>query len=164
MHIKCTKVLLDKLKINSKDVQNQSISSQDMNNWHANIIKFWRVNTILLTQDKTLYSFFLGGYKAEDFKNFEKNIREDIFKIIVNLDFQANIIETIIDSMENISYSKTDNKSVLGTMNQIKYFIESWVSDNKDIIDINKSINQIPLSALNRKYSSETFSQLYKSL
>ena len=164
MHIKCTKLLLDKLKLNLKDLQNQSISNPNIDNWHANIIKFWRVNTVLLTQDKTLYSFFFGGYKAEDFKNFEKNIKEDIFKIMVSLGFKANIIETIIDSMENISYSKTDNKSVLGTMNQIKYFIESWVSDNKDIIDINKSINQITLSALNRKYASEMFNELYEKL
>jgi hypothetical protein len=83
---------------------------------------------------------------------------------MVSLGFKVNIIETIIDSMENISYSKTDNKSVLGTMNQIKYFIESGVSDNKDIISINKSINEIPLSALNRKYSSEVFNQKYINL
>lgn len=161
MHIKCTKVLLDKLKINSKDLQNQSISGHCIDNWHANIIKFWRINTILLTHDKTLYSFFLGGYKADDFKNFEKNIRENIFKIMVAIDFKANIIETIIDSMESISYSKTDNKSVLGTMNQVRYHIESWIYDNNDIIAINKNINQIPLSPLNWKNWFEIINELY---
>ena len=81
MNLKCTKILLNKLKINQKEIQSQSLSSHDIDNWHANVIKFWRINTVLLTQDKTLYSFFLGGYKAEDFKKFEENIRQDIFKI-----------------------------------------------------------------------------------
>jgi len=68
MNLKCTKILLDKLKI---DVKTNLILNPSLNNWHINILKFGRINTLLLTHDKTLYSFFIGGYKADNFKNFD---------------------------------------------------------------------------------------------
>jgi hypothetical protein len=42
----------------------------------------------LITNDKTLFSFYLFGYKTSDFKHFTEIIREDIFKIMVNSGFE----------------------------------------------------------------------------
>ncbi|MEA3554171.1 MAG: hypothetical protein U9R39_07220 [Campylobacterota bacterium] len=90
----------------------------------------------------------MGGYKADNFKNFDICIKEDIFKIMYALNFQQKQIEVILQSMENLTYSKTDDKAVLSSMTQIKRFIENGVYSGDDIIDINNKINSIPLKAL----------------
>lgn len=155
MNIKCTKNLLDKLKLNPKDLKENLVLNPNLNNWHANLIKFGRVNTILLTHDKTLYSFFLTRYKAKDFKEFEYCIKEDIFKTMFSLGFEQSKVETILESMETITYAKTDNKSILASMNQIRYHVEACVYRGDEVVDINESINQIPLKALNWKNGYE---------
>lgn len=163
MNLKCTKTLLDKLKIDTKNMKSNLVLDPNLNNWHCNIFKFGRTNTLLLTHDKTFYSFFLSGYKADDFKNFDFCIKEDIFKMMYSLNFQQKQIETILNSMENITYSKTDNKSVLASMTQIKRFVEGGVYRGDDIIDINQRINTIPLKALDSGSSSKNFREFLDS-
>jgi hypothetical protein len=163
MNLKCTKILLDKLKIDTKTIKTNLILDPNLNNWHINLLKFGRTNTLLLTHDKTLYSFFIGGYKADNFKNFDICIKEDIFKIMYSLNFQQKQIEVILQSMENLTYSKTDDKSVLSSMTQIKRFIESSVYRGDDIIDINKRINTIPLKVLEFATSNEKLIEFLNS-
>ena len=163
MNLKCTKILLDKLKIKDIDIKKDGlVLNQDLNNWHCNLLKFGRINTVLLTNDKTLYSFFLTGYKANDFKNFKLVASEDMFKILYSLDFKQKYIEIILNSLENITYSKTSNKSVLATMTQIKRFVELGIYRDENIIDINKKINSIPHKIIEYKTSSELFNELLK--
>ena len=159
MNLKCTKTLLDKLKIDTKNMKPNLVLDPSLNNWHCNILKFGRTNTLLLTHDKTLYSFFITGYKAENFKDFGFCIKEDVFKIMYSLNFQQKQVEVILNSMENITYSKTDDKSVLASMNQIKRFVESSLYRGDDVIDINHRINTIPLKVLGFSTGGEKFSE-----
>ena len=163
MNLKCTKTLLDKLKIDTKNMKPNLVLDPGLNNWHCNILKFGRTNTLLLTHDKTLYSFFIGGYKAENFKNFDFCIKEDVFKIMYSLNFKQKQVEIILQSIENITYSKTDNKSVLASMTQIKGFVESSLYHGDDIIDINHKINTFPLKVLEFRTSSEAFTEFLNS-
>ena len=130
---------------------------------NGDVIKFGRTNTLLFTHDKTLYSFFLSGYKAEHFKNFEFCIKEDIFKIMYSLRFPQKHVEIILESMENITYSKTDNRSVIASMTQIKRFVEHGVYNGDDMIDINRRINTIPIKAVGYFNSNEMFEEFLNS-
>ena len=163
MNLKCTKIVLDKLKIDTKNMKTNLVLNPFLNNWHCNILKFGRTNTILLTHDKTLYSFFLSGYKSDDFKKFDFCIKEDIFKIMYSLNFSQKQVEIILQSMENITYSKTNDKSVLASMTQIKRMIESCVYRGDDLIDINARINTMPLKVLEYGSSDEEFKKFLDS-
>jgi hypothetical protein len=159
MNIQCTKTLLDKLKIKKEDIKIDGlVLNQDLNNWHCNLMKFGTTNTILLTNDKTLYSFFITGYKADDFKNFKVAIGEDIFTILRHLDFTQKQIEVILDSLQNITISKSSNRSITSSMTQIKRFVEYEVfRDDYDLVEANRKINTIIHTKLEYKNSYEAF-------
>jgi len=77
MNLKCTKKLLDKLKI--KNINNaEDQTSEAIENWHCNIFDYGKIYGVLITNDKTLFSFYLFGYRTSDFKYFTEIIREDI--------------------------------------------------------------------------------------
>jgi hypothetical protein len=66
MNLKCTKKLLDKLKIkNINNVEDQT--SEAIENWHCNIFDYGKIYGVLITNDKTLFSFYLFGYRTSDF-------------------------------------------------------------------------------------------------
>ena len=162
MNIQCTKNLLDKLKIKPNDLKKTNlILNPFLNNWHCNLMKFGTTNTILLTNDKTLYSFFITGYKADDFKDFKVAISEDVFTILRHLDFTQKQIEVILNSLQNITISKSSNKGVLASMTQIKRFVEYEVfKDDYDLAVANKRINTIIHTKLEYKNSYEAFIDL----
>ncbi len=80
MNIKCTKKLLDMLKIKNINNQNTINQNDDIENWHCNLIDFDKIYAVLLTHDKTLFSFYLFGFEKNDFQDFEEILKHNIFK------------------------------------------------------------------------------------
>jgi len=142
MNLQATKTLLDKLKTDIVEIDTKEYG--DIDNYHCNLLKFGRTNCVLITNDKTLYSFFIYGLKANDFKHFKEVVGESIFKIMVNLEFPQNQFEKVLNSLQNIQYSKTSNRSVLSSMSDMKHFIENCLYQGDDILEINRRINDIP--------------------
>ena len=143
MNLKCTKKLLDILKI--KKVDNFKIldKNEDIENWHCNIIDFGKVYAVLLTNDKTLYSFYLFGLEKNDFKDFNEIIKQNIFKTMLGLGFEQQKFEIILESLEDIKFSKTNNRSVLASMNQMMLYIYSSMEKEKSLLEINKGLNDL---------------------
>ncbi len=163
MKLKCTKKLLDKLKIKnpktSEDKTNEAIE-----NWHCNIFDYGKIYAVLMTNDKTLFSFYLFGYRASDFKHFSEIIKEDIFKIMVNSEFEQKQFEIILESMENITFSKSDNRGVLASMNQMLPYIHNSLEMERDLLDINIGLNNMPNTKLGWKRPREEFELLLSKL
>ena len=57
MNLQLTKKLVDKLKVDLIEIDTSKHS--DIDNYHCNILKFGRDNCVLITNDKTLFSFFI---------------------------------------------------------------------------------------------------------
>jgi hypothetical protein len=162
MNLKSTKKLLDKLKI--KNINNtEEQTDEAIENWHSNIIDYGKIYGILITNDKTLFSFYLFGYKTSDFKHFTEIIREDIFKIMVNSGFEQKQFEPVLESMENITFSKSDNRGVLASMNQMLPYIHNSLEQQKDLLDINIGLNNMPNNKLDWKKPREVFELLLNS-
>ena len=161
MNLQLTKNLSDKLKRTLIDVE--SLSYSDIDNFHCNLLKFGRYNCVLITNDKTLYSFFLFGLKGDDFKHFEEVIRERIFKLLIESGLPQNQFEKILESMETFNYSKTSNRSVIASMNDMKKQIESYLEMGNDIYEINKKLNKTPYKIAGYKYPIEAFSEMLKA-
>ena len=158
MNLQLTNLLQNKLKVDVIELGTTKYS--DINNYHCNLLKFGRIHGVLITNDKTLFSFFIHGLKADDFKYFEEVIKQSIFKLLIDSGLSQKQFEIILDSMENIQYSKTSNKSVLSSMNDMKRMIESYLHSGDTIIEINKALNQIPYKANGYKYAFKLFKEL----
>ena len=162
MNLKCTKKLLDMLKIKNPNNFIISNTKEDIENWHCNILDYGKIYAVLLTNDKTLFSFYLFGFEKNDFKDFSEIIKQSIFKTMLNMEFEQKKFEVILESMENIKFSKTNNKSVIASMNQILPYIHNQMDREKDLLDINIGLNNLPIKKLEFKTAREQFELLLK--
>ena len=158
MNLQLTKKLSDKLKVDLVEIDTTDYN--DIENYHCNLLKFGRDNCILITNDKTLFSFFIYGLKAVDFKDFEESISQRIFKILVELGFPQQQFEKVLESLENIQYSKTSNRSVISSMNDMKNQIESYIYHGDNIYEINRKLNQTPYKYIGYKSSTDLYKEL----
>lgn len=158
MNLQLTKNLSDKLKLTLIDVESHPHS--DIDDYHCNLLKFGRYNCVLITNDKTLYSFFLFGLKSNDFKHFEEVVKESIFKLLIDSGLSQNQFEKILESMENFNYSKTSNRSVISSMNEMKRLIEGSLEYGDDIFTINRKLNETPYKIIGYGYPIEKFGEM----
>ena len=158
MNLQSTKILITKLKKDTVEIDPMKYS--DIDNYHCNLLKFGMVNSILITNDKTLYSFFIYGLTSNDFKHFGEVVKQSVFKLLLESGFSQNQFEKVLNSMESINYSKTSNRSVISTMNEMKRHIESGVYGGDNILEINRFINQILYKTNNYKKSKDLFEEL----
>jgi hypothetical protein len=160
MNLQLTKNLSDKLKRALIDVE--SLPHSDIDDFHCNLLKFGRYNCILLTNNKTLYSFFLFGLIADNFKHFEEVVREIVFKLLIENGLAQSQFEKILESMETFNYSKTSNRNVIASMNDMKKQIESYLEMGDDIYAINKKLNKTLYKTIGYKYPTELFREMLK--
>lgn len=158
MNLQSTKSLLDILKTDTVEIIPSEYN--DIENYHCNVLKLGRDNCVLITNDKTLFSFFLYGLKATDFKHFAEVISESIFKILVDMELPRYQFEKVLDSLQTIQYAKTSDKSVLSSMSDMKHHIEECLLRSDSILEINQKINKIPYKRNGYKYSVELFGEL----
>lgn len=158
MNLQLTKNLSDRLRHTLIDVE--SLPHSDLDDFHCNLLKFGRYNCVLFTNNQTLYSFFLFGLKADDFKHFEEVVREKIFKLLIESGLSQTQFEIILESMETFNYSKTSNRSVIASMNDMKRQIESYIEMGDDIYEINKKLNKTPYKAVGYSYPIKLFSEM----
>jgi len=76
--------------------------------------------------------------------------------------FEQKQFEVILESMENIVFSKTDNRKVLASMNQMLPYIHNSMEMQKDLLDINTGLNNLPNKKLGFETSIEQFKLLLK--
>ena len=158
MNLQLTKKLSDKLKVDV--VELDTTKYNDMENYHCNLLKFGRDNCVLITNDKTLFSFFIYGLKAVDFKNFKESVSQPIFKILVELGFSQSQFEKVLLSLENIQYSKTSNRSVISSMNDMKNQIEAYLYSGDNIYELHRKLNTTPYKYVGYKYPVNLFKEL----
>ena len=68
MQIRCTKKLLDTLKV----VPEEMTEEDALFSWHANLLMINRRKVVVLMNDFSRYTVVLYGLKAKEFKNFNE--------------------------------------------------------------------------------------------
>ncbi|NQT72369.1 MAG: hypothetical protein HQ553_06300 [Chloroflexi bacterium] len=154
-NIRCTKKLLNELKIKPTDELGQP---DGIGNWHANLLWIDRRKCVLFTNDKTLFSFLVTGMKKPQFVNFYEVFRLNLFKNLMNEDLPQRQIEHVFNEHREIRIAKTNNRSVLGSMNDLAYQLECRIYDRGglvtvDMAETNRELNRIPMGALGYKFS-----------
>lgn len=158
MNLQCTKTLLDKLKIKADEIDISN--SSDIENWHSNILKYGKTNCVLITNDKTLFSFFIYGLRADEFRDFNYVVSHSIFKTMFDLEFKREEVEIVLKSLENITFSKSSNRSVTSSMTNMKQLIEMKLLSGDSILEINQFINRVPYKFIKYNRSIDLFREL----
>ena len=158
VNLQLTKKLSDKLKVDLVEIDTSKYN--DIENYHCNLLKFGRYNCVLITNDKTLFSFFIYGLKASDFKDFKESISQSIFKIMVELGFSQSQFEKVLLSLENIQYSKTSNRSVISSMNDMVNQIDSYLYAGDNLYELHRKLNSTPYKYIGYKYPTDLFKEL----
>lgn len=131
-------------------------------NYHAKVLEIANIEFLLITNDTTLYSFFfpMPENGVTDMEYFEYYVSQSIFKLLHLGGFAQDEFEQILDIMQNFNYSKSSDRSVISSMNNMGLFLENWVYDKLDLVEINQRINTIPFSKIGDKYGVELFKEL----
>ncbi|QOY52283.1 DUF6933 domain-containing protein [Candidatus Sulfurimonas baltica] len=158
MILQLTKKLSDKLKVDLVEID--TTKHNDIGNYHCNLLKFGRYNCVLITNDKTLFSFFIYGLIASDFKDFKESISQPIFKIMVELGFSQYQFEKVLLSLENIQYAKTSNRSVISSMNDMKNQIEAYLYAGDNLYELHRKLNNTPYKYVKYNYPTDLFKEL----
>jgi hypothetical protein len=126
--------------------------------WHANLIRIERKKCILFTNDRTLYSFLVPGFKKKDdfhelfLVNLNDNLAVEGLK-------RAMILKTLEEYLA-IAIVPTANRSVLGSMNDLAGQVEFLISragglERADMLRVNMMLNRVPMGALKYRYAIE---------
>ncbi len=153
--IRCTKKLLNELKIDPHDELRESDS---IGNWHANILWIDRRKCVLFTNDQTLYSFLVPAMKKPEFQNFHEVFRLNLLKNVISEGLSQKQLEHIFDAHKEIRIAKTNNRSVLGSMNELAFQVQFCIHNMgglavTDLMELNHELNRVPLGAINYKFS-----------
>ena len=164
--LRCTKKLLTELKAKPSE---ETISSNELGSWHANLLRIDRRKCVLFTQDATLYSFFVPGLKKPQFENVREVFGQNLFKNLLWENFSQNQIEIGLDEHREIIIAKTNNRSVLGSMNDLAFQLKYRIGAtggliNVDLVELNRKINRIPMSAIKEIYSIDELRKLLNKL
>lgn len=137
MLIKCTKKLLNELKVKPGET-----AEPDFYSWHANITISNRRKTVILINDATKMAILLYGLKAADFKRFGAIVTDAIKETISAYGTGEELTDIYIKEAGAVCYAKTDNKNVMGNLNQIITRILPYHTE----VFTTKSFNQMPFN------------------
>lgn len=146
MLIKCTKKLLDELKVKPSEA-----TEPDFYSWHANITTVNRHKAVVLINDATRTAILLYGLKAADFKRFDTIITDAIKETISVYGTGEELIGKYITGAGAVCYAKTDNKKVMGSLNQIitrilPYHAEEFTTTSFNQMSFNIHMSKYPFT------------------
>jgi hypothetical protein len=164
--IHCTKKLLKELEASPKGSITPEQSSGFLGPWHANLIRIERRKCLLLTNDRTLYSFLVTGVKKKDLGNFRELFSLHLNMNLVREDFSPGDINKALEEYGEIAIAPSASRSVLGSMNDLAYQADFLVSragglEKGDMLTVNMMLNRIPMGAIKYRYSIDQVYELF---
>ena len=164
--IHCTKKLLNELDESPSSSISSEHSTGFLGPWHANLVRIDRKKCILLTNDRTLYSFLVPGAKKKVLVNFR-----DLFALHLKMNlskegFGPENINKALEEYGEIAIAPTNSRSVLGSMNDLADQAEFLVSragglEKGDILTVNMMLNRIPMGAIKYRYAIDNVYELF---
>ena len=158
--LRCTAKLLRELESHPASIDGLE-NAHGINVWFANLLRLDRRKCVLLTNEKTLFSFFVPGLKREQFRKFGEVFAENLAERLTSEGLGPRQALKLLDDCSEVTITKTNSKSTLGSMNdlalQIEYRIKGYGGiENIDLKRLNRDINRVPMGALDYRYAIES--------
>ena len=163
MIIKITSKLSKKLNISLSLIEGENEPS--INNWYANLFTFKRTQYILITNEKTLFSFVLAGKGILNNTLFVKKISLQLKQMLEDYNLSFVWEKHFVYEFSTINFSKTTNRKVLGTMNEIIFHAQIilWKKEIT-LYDLSFELNTLIYSLIEYKKPVEAFMAHFKAL
>jgi hypothetical protein len=164
--IHCTKKLLKELEASPGRSITPEHLSGFLGPWHANLIWIERRKCLLLTNDRTLYSFLIPRAKKKDLVNFKELFVLHLKMNLAKEGFGPEDISKALEEYGEIAIAPTKSRSVLGSMNDLANQVEFLVSredglEEGDMLTVNMMLNRIPMGAIKYRYSIDKVYELF---
>ncbi len=164
-YLHCTQKLLKEINGPVTDLKDITPDNQGIGNWYCNLFRFNRRKCLILTNEKSLYTFFVYGVKKNDIDSLPQLFREN-FRLNLKLSgFDDKIIDMIIAEYSETGFCKTASKSVLGIMNDFVNCFGYMMPDNADVTEevllhACMQVNKMPMSAIKYRYPVKVMKDL----
>jgi len=124
-----------------------------MGSWFVNVFYLQRRKSVLITNDRTLYSVLLWGLRRPDFENLGSRFIAGLASNLKRDGFDTGLIASIGMTCHAVSWATTNSRSVLGSMNDMISCSKYMVALQRQAIEselayLNCELNRTPMSAL----------------
>jgi hypothetical protein len=145
----CTKALAAKLP------EVSSVPLADANplgSWHAHLHVIDRRQCVMFCHDTTRFILFQAGLRKEQFNNLGQMHRELFRFALVSMGVPDSSIKRVELAMGPAIFDTATDRSVLGTLNQSRSDFDHFISDYRNILEVDPVIaarwlNHRPLTA-----------------
>jgi hypothetical protein len=162
----CTKKLLNEIGASQRGAKPPEHPAGFLGPWHANLIRIERRKCLLLTNDRTLYSFLIPCVKKKDLVNFRELFVLHLKMNLVKEGFGPEDITKALEEYDEIAIVPTTSRSVLGSMNDLADQADFLVSragglEQGDMLTVNMMLNRIPMGAIRYRYAIDKVYELF---
>lgn len=135
MYIFCSKVLADALNIKKNELQKMPIDAQidDLYAWHGHITKLNGKNTIILMNDRTMYSLIFRNKLPRNADKFAELVKEAIPYTMEVGGFNAPEIDKYMVGVSEIIFAEKVDRQMTGNLTRMfldmEYTGYRWLED-----------------------------------
>ena len=146
-----TQKLLKEVRLRKEDLADPGEGF--MGSWFVNVFYLERRKSVLITNDKTLYSVLLWGLRRPDFDNLGARFIAGLASNLKRDGFDTGLIASVCMACHPVEWTTTNSRSVLGSMNDMIHCSKYMVGLQRQTIEreiayLNCELNRTPMSAL----------------
>ena len=146
MIFRLSQKLASKLKV--KKLAELPLYENEYADWSAHLFTFGRVQYIILSNTKSVYSCLMIGKGITNEKRFITSAMKTIGEFMEKEGESHKFQQFIAPSSTTVTFAKALNRSVIGLMNDHIHGTRFLLQDKFDLNDIAIYLNKTPLSAL----------------
>ncbi len=135
MYIFCSKALTDALNIKKSELQKMLIDAHmdDLYAWHGHITKLNGKNTIILMNDRTMYSIIFRNKLPRNADKFAELVKEAIPYTMEVGGFNTPEIDNYIAGVDEIIFAEKADRQMTGNLTRMfldmEYTGHRWLED-----------------------------------
>ena len=129
--------------------------------WYAHLFTANRIQYILTTESKSLFSIVMYGRGISDDNIFIKRWLEQMRALLSSSDYRLIYDRIIALNIGQIEFSRTNSKSILGSMNDMIRLLKTMLSiKDYSLSEMGSLINESIYSTIEYKRPCDIFSSM----
>ena len=150
--LRCTHKLLKELRLPKDELGDPGEGF--LGSWFAKFFRIDRRKCVIITNDRTLYSFIRYGLKRDDFDGLNEVFSTALAETLLLDGIPVETVRKIYVESHPAVFGTTNSRSVLGSMNDLvkesMYLVpEKPRVTDEDIAAVNHRLNRTPMRTLN---------------
>lgn len=148
-------------KIKAGAIPTLPLDQNPFADWAATVFVANRIQHILLTNSKSLYSVVMLGKGVANERCFIERALRTLGEFTADDGLQFIYRRFIAPSSATVRFSKTIDRSVAGSMNDLVLHATDWLTEGKlSPHEVGFKLNEIPFSSLKYSMPREAFKKL----